>query len=123
MLMAATEIVGDTLIAKMRKDLGEFQGRDIDKDGDEIVQKLEDPALRNVVLDLNGTDYFGSSALNMFLRVERKTQSKNGKLVFVGLSPHEKEILHVTKLDSKWLVCDTREEAMAALERTAISPS
>lgn len=117
MTTTSTEIVGDTLIVKARQDLREFDSNDIDSEGERIVQLLDDPGLRNVLIDLSGTDYYGSSALNWFLRLDKKTHAKNGQLVLVGLSEHEREILHVTKLDSRWTVCKTRADALALCQQ------
>ncbi len=113
----STEITGDTLVVTARKDLREFDSRSIDAKGDDILQKLDDPRLCNVVMDLSGTDYYGSSALNLFLRIDKKTHAKNGRLIIVGLSPHETDILHVTKLDSRWTICKSRDEALATLSQ------
>jgi hypothetical protein len=33
-------------------------------------------------------------------------------MAFCNLSPQEKEILRLTKLDSLWPICGSREEAM-----------
>lgn len=123
MFTTTTQIIDDTLVVTAIKDLREFDSNNIDSKGDEIIQMLDDPRLRNVVMDLSRTDYCGSSALNWFVRIERKTHAKNGRLIIVGLSPHEKEILHVTKLDDRWTICNTREEALASLKQSAPASS
>jgi anti-anti-sigma factor len=117
MLTTTAQIIGDTLLVTATKDLREFESYNIDVEGEEIVKMLDDPRLRNVVVDLTGTDYCGSSALNWFLRLDKKAHARNGQLIFVGLSSHEREILHVTKLDSRWTICPSRDEAFAKLSQ------
>jgi hypothetical protein len=36
-------------------------------------------------------------------------------MAFCNVSDHEREILKVTKLDSLWTICGSREEAMQAV--------
>jgi hypothetical protein len=37
-------------------------------------------------------------------------------MAFCGVSDHEREILKVTKLDGLWPICDSREEALKAVQ-------
>jgi hypothetical protein len=36
-------------------------------------------------------------------------------MAICNLSPHEQEILGVTKLDHSWLICPSRDEALRAV--------
>jgi anti-anti-sigma factor len=84
-------------------------------DGIDFEKAVDDPKVRNVIMDLTGTDYFGSSALNLFLRIDKKAHQKNGRLILIGLSPHEVEVLHVSRLDERLTVGKSLDEALAAL--------
>jgi len=35
--------------------------------------------------------------------------------VFCGLSSHEREMLHITRLDTLWPMVDTKKEALRAI--------
>jgi anti-anti-sigma factor len=110
------EIRDDTLFITARQDLGEFDNKLIDAEGDALLHQLDDPQLYNVVIDLTGSDYYGSSALNLFLKIEKKLSAKGGRLLLVGLSPHEIEILRVTGLEGRWTICTSRNEAFESLK-------
>lgn len=114
------EIRGDTLIVATHNDLGEFDSTNVEVFGDAVLHQLEDPQLCNVVIDLTGSDYYGSSALNLFLKIEKKAAEKGGQLLFVGLSPHEVEILRVTGLGGRWKICKSREEALRILRSSRL---
>ncbi len=108
----AVDRVGDTLVVTPLADLGELEYQQIESEARHIHDLLNDPSLRNIVMDFQQTAYYGSSALAFFVRLWKKVSTRNGRMAFCNLSPHEKAILKLTRLDSLWPICGSREEAM-----------
>jgi stage II sporulation protein AA (anti-sigma F factor antagonist) len=110
--LLVVERVGDTLVVTPRADLGEIEYQHIHSEAKHLFGYLNDPAVRNIVLDFQQTAYYGSSALAFFVRLWKKVSTRGGRMAFCNVSPQEKEILRLTKLDSLWPICGSREEAM-----------
>jgi anti-sigma B factor antagonist len=110
---------GKTLIVTALTDLREFDYQDVEAGADEIFRLLASGTIKNVVLDFHKTDYYGSTALGFFIKLWKRVRHHDGRLAFCCVSPHEKEILNVTRLDNLWPICATRDEAMKAVETPA----
>ncbi|MBI2807323.1 MAG: STAS domain-containing protein [Planctomycetes bacterium] len=82
----------------------------------EVYELLTDETITNLVLDFHKTDYFGSTALGFFVRLWKKTQMRGGRMAFCHVSPHELEILHITRLDEFWTICSSRAEALQVVK-------
>ena len=110
--LLAVERVGDTLVVTLLADLAELQFQQIESEARDVVGLVNDPSVRNIVLDFQQTVYFGSSALGFFVRLWQKVSRRGGHMACCNLSALEKEILRFTRLDTLWSVCGSREEAM-----------
>jgi anti-anti-sigma factor len=110
------ERAGPTLVVTVRSDLRECNYPEIEAGADEILQMLDRRIVRNVVMDFHDTDYYGSTALGIFVKVWKRVKEHDGHMVLCGLSEHEKEILKVTHLHGLWLICPSREEALKVIQ-------
>ncbi len=81
------------------------------------LQEIEDAGYRHVVLDFTGTDYYGSTALGFFVKLWKRVSKIDGGMAFCNVSAHEREVLHVTRLDTLWPICGTRQQAIAQLQQ------
>jgi anti-anti-sigma factor len=106
---------GDTLVLSLHADLREGLFWEIEHEAKPILDEFQDPALKNVVLDFAGTDLFGSSALGLFIRLDKRVKTRHGRMALCNLSEHQREILQVTKLDRLWPVHANRAEALRAV--------
>ena len=104
---------GETIIVTPAVNLREFEF--VESNVNEVIEVLSDLSIKNLVMDLQRTDYFGSSALALFVKLWKMMTHRNGSMAFCNLSEHELEILHVTKLDKLWTICESREQAMKAV--------
>ena len=107
------ERVGETLIVTPAVNLREVD--DVASNAREAVDALSDLSVKNLVLDFHKTDYFGSSALALFVKFWKMVAGRNGCMAFCNLSEHEREILQVTRLDTLWPICESKAEAMKAV--------
>jgi anti-anti-sigma factor len=108
----AIERHGDTLEVAPVANMDELAFLQIESGGEAILELLNDPAVRNIVVDFGKTDYFGTTALGLFVRLWKKIRQRDGHMAFCNLSEHQKEILRVTMLDGLWPICGSKEEAI-----------
>jgi anti-anti-sigma factor len=107
---------GDTLVVTPLRDMGELEYAQIESGAKDLFDRLRDPAIKNVVLDFRETDAYGSTALGFFVKLwKRVCTQKNGQLAFCNVSPHEMEILNITKLSKLWPICPSRDAALAVV--------
>lgn len=114
---------GDTLLVSPTANLGELDCGQIESEGRGVLDLMANPSVRNVVLDFRRTDYCGSTALGLFLRLWKRVRGRGGRMAFCNVSEHEREILAVTKLDGLWPVCRSREEALRVVRTREGTPS
>ena len=105
---------GETIIVTPGANLSELEDMELNARG--VVDVLSDLSIKNLVMDFQKTDYFGSTALALFVKFWKMVTDRNGCMAFCNLSEHELEILNATKLDKLWPICDSRVEAMKAVE-------
>jgi anti-anti-sigma factor len=68
-----------------------------------------------LILDLSQTTYIGSSFIEVLVRAWKRLRQRNGNLVLCGLQPFCAEVLRISRLDSLWPICATREDALTRL--------
>ncbi len=113
------EQLGETVVLTPTEDMGELHAAAVALGLQEVRGHLRHAEFKNVVLDFQRTDYFGSTVLNEFIHLWKEVRSRGGQMAFCGLSPHEREILKVTRLDHHWLVCESRNEALQQVQQAA----
>ncbi len=106
---------GDTLIVTPHTDLSEVDFGQIEEGAREILELLKNSYGTNLILDFRRTDYYGSTALGFFVKLWKWVCAHDGKMAVCNLSNHEREILAITRLDSLWPICASRDEALAVV--------
>ena len=113
----AIEESGDTIVVLPTKDLRELDYGRIDRGAMDIFDLLSQDEIKHIVVDLQKSDYSGSSALAFFVKLWETIDKVNGRMAFCNVSDHEKDILRVTYLDQLWPICSSRSEALDAVRR------
>jgi anti-anti-sigma factor len=106
---------GDTIIAVPAVDLRELDYQRIEEGAITILDLLGGGGIRNVVLDFHKTDYYGTTARGFFVTLWKRVRKQDGRMAFCNVSDHDKEILHVLRLDRLWPICASRNEALKAV--------
>jgi anti-anti-sigma factor len=106
---------GDTLILTPQVNLRELECQEIEAEEEALLRRMDDPSIKNVVVDFHRTDYFGSSALGLFAQLRRRVRLRGGRMIFCNVSSHEAEIITVTGLAAFWPIHASREDALAAV--------
>lgn len=114
--LLAVECRDNTTILTPAGDLGEFAVNEIDNGSNRVIRRIqENQNCQNVVIDFRNTDYFGSSALGLFLRLWKRVQERDGQMALCNLSEHEVDVLKITRLTEFWHICDSLDDAIAAV--------
>jgi len=86
-----------------------------------IGESLKDLAARAheeaFVLDLSRVGYLSSAALGMLLGLARAVAERGGRLKLAGLSPENRELFRITRLDGVFDICEDVRTAVEALRR------
>jgi stage II sporulation protein AA (anti-sigma F factor antagonist) len=72
-----------------------------------------------LVVDLNGVGFAGSSALGGFLAIQRLCRQKGGRVVLCNVEPTVREVFRVSKLDSFFEFATDLPEALGRLNGAA----
>jgi len=79
----------------------------------ELAGRFEDRPER-VILDLSNVEFIDSTGLGVLVLM-LKQMGTNGRIVIVGASPAVQRLLHITRLDSLFIQCDSISAAHDAL--------
>jgi anti-anti-sigma factor len=109
------EQTGVIVVIVPQTDLSEFAFQQIEAEASEVLGMLDQLGAKNIVIDCSKSSYFGSVAMAFFMKLWLRVRHCNGRMAFCNLSDNEKEILHITKADSLWSICSSREEALEAI--------
>jgi stage II sporulation protein AA (anti-sigma F factor antagonist) len=107
-----SEIQYAILIVAPRGDVSTLAGEDIHAELPGLLDQLQKTEVKHVVFDLKKTSYFGSSLLGAMSALWGRTRSRGGKMAVCNVSDTGLEILHVSKFDTLWPICDSREQAL-----------
>ena len=107
-----TQIENDTLIVAPRGDVSTLAGEDVHAELPELLNRLQSTDVKHVVFDLNKAAYFGSILLGVMSAMWGRLRPRGGKMAVCNVSETGVEILHVSKFDTLWPICASREEAL-----------
>jgi anti-anti-sigma factor len=107
--------LGGVFVLEPQQDLHELDCREIAAEGEEVLRLASDPSVEGVVVDFGRTDAFGSSALELLVRLWRRMRDRDGCMALCNVSDHENEILEATGLADFWPVYPSRAEAVEAM--------
>ncbi len=113
----AIERDGDLLVMIPQKDMRELDYDDIEADASQVSELVDKGEVKYVVIDFHKTDYFGSTAIGLFVKIWRRLREHDGELALCRLSKHQMDVLKATRLDSVWELCSSREEATVAVKK------
>ena len=108
-----TECRDDVLVMTPSGNLGEFVVGELESETQNVLNTFETSGCNHLVIDFCNTDYFGSSALGMFVRIWKKVQQRKGTMALCNLTAHEVEVLKVTRLNEFWQIRESLPEALA----------
>jgi anti-anti-sigma factor len=76
------------------------------------VNRIFDSGEKNLIFNCNEMNYISSSGLRVFLVVQKKAISLQGKLNLCNMQPAIKEIFVISGFSNLFRIFDTQEEAL-----------
>ena len=109
------ETAADTLVVSPLREVTSLAEDDVQQELEGIVANLEKPEITHLVIDFAEVSYFGSSMLEAMRMLARRLREGEGKMALCNASTVVREILHITRFDTKWPIHDSRDAALAAV--------
>ena len=106
---------GKTLIVASLASAGSLIGEEMAYELTGLLQQFEQSGLRGAVIDLEKSAYFGTSMLQVMTAIWKRVRARGGKMALCNVSDTGREILGVTRFDTLWPICSSREEALKAV--------
>ncbi|MFH1267873.1 MAG: STAS domain-containing protein [Planctomycetota bacterium] len=110
-----TTIEGSTLIVTTRASAGSLAGDEMAFELAEILDRLERADLQNAVIDLGKSSYFGTCMLQVMTALWKRVRARGGTMALCNLSETGHEILRITRFDTLWPICSSRDDAVEAV--------
>ncbi len=107
-----TEIQDATLIVAPRGDVSTLAGEDVHAELPGLLDQLQGSEIKHIIFDLQKASYFGSILLGAMSAMWGRIRARGGKMAVCNVSETGQEILRVSKFDTLWPICDSREEAL-----------
>jgi anti-sigma B factor antagonist len=111
----ATERDGDTLIAVPGSAARSLAGAEFSTDRAALIEAIQHPEVRSVVVDFAHVPYFGSLLLDTLCMAWKHARECGAGMALCNVSSFGEEILRKAKLNVLWPVYASREEAVSAL--------
>ena len=77
-----------------------------------LLTCIDPPDVKNLVVDLSNTTFFGSRFIEVLFRAYNRIKRKEGRFGLSGLRGHTEEVIYVSKLQRLWELVPTPEEAV-----------
>ena len=112
-----TDKQGDTLVVVARENVSGLAGYTLKAELDGLIEQFAEEHSRNIVIDLDRAGYFGTYMLELMQGLWQNVRRSHGKMALCNLSDLGMEILHVSRFDTLWPICPSREEALKAVAK------
>lgn len=119
------ERAGNVLIVVPTGSLMEFRDSDIRNAYNDTYRYLSEDEIKHLLVDFSRLSYFGSTFVGMLIRLAKKTRQGGGEAVLCHLDDNMRGmmksmmLLENTKTDFFWVPFNSREEAIASLDKVA----
>lgn len=105
-----------TLVVTPAGDSVGFRDADIQQELRLLLSLLDGPDFNNVIVDLSGANYFGTTIIGCITGLGRKTEEMGGRLVVCNASADMQAVMKVMHLDQRWPQFDSQRAAMEVLK-------
>ena len=109
------EKVGSVTIVTMGNMYDSLDGSTISVVMDPLISASQEAVPPTLLLDMSPTKFFGSSFIEVLVKMWNNLKSRGGNLHICGLQKYCLEVLEITHLDNVWPLYKTREEALKEL--------
>lgn len=102
-------------ILALHPELNDIKWAEIERIGNDLVNKLNADAAPAWLVDLTSLNYMGSAMVALIVRLWKAIKPRNGKMVVVNHNELVNEVLETAGLASVWTIVDTREQGIRRL--------
>lgn len=106
----------DALVVTPNRKIGNPAEPTVYAEWQEILNRISEGNVRHVVFDLKFVPYLGSAMIEAMLLIWKRIRPRAGRLVVCNISETAREVLELSKLPDIWSICDTREDALNAVQ-------
>lgn len=110
------ELQGSTLIVSPKGDAVSFRDIDVHNETTAVMEILDDAKVVNLVVNLSGARYYGTTIIGALSSMGMKIREKGGQNILCGASDDMLDILRIMKLDTIWTQYATLRESLKALK-------
>ena len=103
---------GKTFLVVTRASAGSLVGEEMGQELIGMLDEFDESDLENAVIDLEQSPYFGTSMLQVMTALWKRVRARAGRMALCNVSATGREVLHVTRFDTLWPICSSREEAL-----------
>ena len=104
-----------TLIVTPLGDYPGFRHHELHYEINTVLHLLDDPDVKNLVVDFGSVDMLSSTILSALLRLMRKPSLEGGQALLCNASEELQEVLQTMNLAKLWPYFSSREEALKAI--------
>jgi anti-anti-sigma factor len=104
---------GASLVVTPLFTFARFTAADIADEWEALEQRLLEPGVKNVVVDLGEIPYFGSTVLEWMVTMWRRMKAKGGGFAACNCTPIGREVLTAARFDKLWTIYPTRDDALS----------
>lgn len=105
------EMDNEVIILKLTGSLVASSAEGLKEQGTKLIEKK----YRFILLDFGKVDFIDSSGLGACIAINRALIASNGILACAALNENVRKVFRMTRADQKFLVFETRHEAVNAL--------
>lgn len=110
------ELQGSTLVVSPKGDAVSFRDIDVHNETTAVMDILNDAKVVNLIVDLGGARYFGTTIIGAVSSMGMKIREKGGQNVLCGASEDMLDILRIMKLDTIWTHYKSLRESLKSLK-------
>lgn len=112
------DVIKNTLVAEL---FGELDHHAAEKARDKIDEAVDNYGVQNLIFDFTNVSFMDSSGIGMVLGRYRKMNEMEKKIAIVSCSKAIRNILNMAGVFSLMDYYNTKEEAIAGLDRKEVS--
>ena len=109
------EIRGRALLIRPRGGALEFSAGEISTEMQRLKAVIEQPEIEHVILNLGGSNYYGSEMIGLFVQLGQHARECGGQSALCELSEDMRGTITIMKLDRMWLLLDSESQAIRTL--------
>lgn len=113
------ERLGDTLLVTPHGDLGGYSPHAFHAEYQRVQDLLDDSSIKNLIIDLGGSRYFGSEMVGALVAMRQKVADR-GRAVITDVSDDTLVGLEMVKADRLFELYDSRSKALHDVPRMTI---